>query len=88
MTTWDEGGWNRHLRQARSALVKRDALGRGSEGAGGLTVTDRRRERKAWAAKAKAHLRRLAAIAREAPDRPRAEETVRELLDWLEASPK
>ncbi|HKJ70912.1 MAG TPA: hypothetical protein VKA55_04100 [Gammaproteobacteria bacterium] len=80
--SWDERTWNRYLRNVRSALVKRDTLLRGSR-PGPLPESELQRERSAWAAKAKANLRRLAALATEAPDRPRAEETVSELASWF-----
>jgi|GEM_PF-6506735 len=83
---WDERSWNRHLGKARSALMKRDVLARTRNGpsqgpAGHGEVV---RQRKAWAAKARANLRRLSVLARQAPDRCRAERTVRELLHWYE----
>jgi hypothetical protein len=86
---WDERSWNRHLRNVRSSLVKRDALARGQPPRReALRRGDPGRERQAWAAKARANLRRLATLARHAPDRQRAEETVRELVDWYERPAK
>lgn len=83
---WDERSWNRHLGKVRSALMKRDILARGrSVGQGSLGADgELARQRKAWAAKARANLRRLSVLARQAPNRYRAERTVRELLNWYE----
>jgi len=82
---WDRGAWDRHLRIARSALGKRDVLARP---AAGQDRPERQaedlRERKAWAAKARANLKRLSHLARQAPDRRRAEAMVRELIEWYE----
>jgi sigma54-dependent transcription regulator len=85
---WDEGSWNRHLRNVRSSLVKRDAFAGGGKRPRLSPFRDEaERERRAWSAKARANLKRLAALARQAPDRQQAEETVRELLDWYESPP-
>ena len=84
---WDEPGWNRYLRNVRSSLVKRDAFARGGTGRRRTPWEEGERERRAWSAKALANLKRLAVLARQAPDRERAEETVRELLDWYERPP-
>jgi hypothetical protein len=82
--SWDKRIWNRHLRNVRSALAKRDTLMR--KGRSGLPepapAAELKRQRTAWAAQAKANLKRLAALAEDAPDRPRARETVRELDAW------
>lgn len=65
--TWDKGSWDRHLRIVRSALHKRDVLlGAGCRPDRGMSEGDR--ECRAWAAKARANLSRLAHLARAAPD--------------------
>lgn len=83
--TWDKHSWNRHLRNIRSSLTKRDALA-GADGPG-LSPDpqgDAERERLAWAAKARANLKRLARLVREAPDRAGARETLHQLRGWYE----
>ena len=83
---WDETYWNRYLRNVRSALAKRDALIGSSRlpTPGPTPEAELSRQRLAWAAKAKANLRRLARLAEQAPDRPQARETVNELLSWYQ----
>jgi len=44
-------------------------------------------EIRAGVTKARANLKRLAAMARHVPNRQQAEETVRKLLDWYEHQP-
>lgn len=82
---WDKNSWNRYLRNARSALVKRDALS-GTDMAKYPAdgQRDAERERRAWAAKARANLKQLARLAEVAPDRPRALEAFDELRQWYE----
>lgn len=83
--SWDETCWNRYLRNVRSSLAKRDALTGGrAQTPGPAPESELYRQRRAWAAKAKANLRRLARLAEQAPDRPRARETVNELLRWYQ----
>lgn len=77
---WDKRSWNRYLRNTRSALVKRDALSGSSLASPG----ESERERRAWAAKARANLKQLARLAEVAPDRPRAREAFHELRQWYE----
>jgi hypothetical protein len=81
---WDEISWGRHLRNVRGALTKRDFLLR-AEGARPSPPGRRSetwRECRAWSATAKANLRRLASLAREAPDGRKARETVTRLERW------
>lgn len=86
---WDDGGWNRHVCNVCSSLVKRDAFARGRQRVRLAPGRDEgEREHRAWSAKARANLKRLAGLARQAHDRQRAEETVRELLDWYERPPE
>ena len=82
---WDEPSWNRHLRELRSALIKRDALlpaerrrDRSDRGRA------ERREYRAWMAKAKAHLGRLSALAPVAPEPRPARRMVARLRRWLD----
>jgi hypothetical protein len=64
---WDKGSWDRHLRNARSAFHKRDVLlDAGCRPDRGTAEGDR--DCRAWAAKARANLSRLAQLARAAPD--------------------
>jgi len=82
--TWDKHSWNRYLRNTRSALVKRDALAGGAQSSPVGGQGDGERERRAWAAKARANLKQLARLAERAPDRSRAQETFHELRKWYE----
>lgn len=86
---WDEARWNRHIRNARSALTKRDSFFQGGGVGEGWSIRDagHRRDQKACASQARTNLKSLAALARHAPDRPGAEETVRRLLVWYENPP-
>ena len=82
---WDRDRWDRYLRKVRSALVKRDTLIRGETPCGREgRESELVRQRSAWASEAKAYLRALAMLARQAPDASRAGETVHELNRWYE----
>ncbi|MEF8792662.1 hypothetical protein [Thiohalorhabdus sp.] len=81
----DRHSWNRHLRNIRSALTKRDALA--SADGPGLSPDsegEADRERRAWAAKARANLKRLARLVREASDRAGARATLHQLRGWYD----
>jgi hypothetical protein len=83
---WDEQAWNRHYEAAHSALLKRDVLGRSLVGDGFQpgSPEEARREQAAWAAKARAHLRRLEALARTAPASRGARRKAHELRSWVD----
>ncbi|MFP4559869.1 MAG: hypothetical protein ACLFRB_05130 [Thiohalorhabdus sp.] len=80
---WDHQQWAEHLREVRSALKKRDAIDRNLEGAATYgSAEEALRERFAWAARAKAHLRRMAVMAEAAPDPENARGVVGRLDRW------
>jgi len=84
---WDEQSWQRHYDAAHSALLKRDVLGRSLAGRGFRPGSDEeaRREQEAWAAKARAHLHRLEALARTAPASRGARRKAHELRSWVDS---
>ena len=84
---WDQQQWVEHLREARSALKKRDMIDRNLEGAAIYgSAEEALRERSAWAARAKAHLRRMAVMAETAPDPHSARGVVGRLDQWRSRS--
>ncbi|MFA9461349.1 hypothetical protein [Thiohalorhabdus methylotrophus] len=86
-TQWDHGRWVKHLREARSALKKRDVIDRNLEGAATYgSPEEALRERSAWASRAKAHLRRLAVLAETAPNPHSARGVVGRLSRWQSRS--
>lgn len=85
---WDDRGWNRYVCNVCRSLVKRDAFARGGEWVQFAPGRDEGElEHRACSAKARANLKRLAALAPQAPDRRRAEEMLGELLDGYDRPP-
>jgi hypothetical protein len=80
---FDQRIWNKHLAEARTALLRRDKMARNLRRSGvSGQEAEVIREELAWDARATNHLKRLAAMAEDAADRERARATVEELRQW------
>jgi hypothetical protein len=85
--SWNENSWNRALCETRGALRRRDRLSHLQKGGGENRGDHRglREERQDWEAHAKAHLRLLANLARQAPEPKQARAKVSELAHWYQS---